>query len=54
VCLRGQVDRDEILCLEQQLAVVMQPHQLAIDRLCTIPGVNVITAWTLIFELDQI
>lgn len=42
---------NEILCLEQQLAVAMQPYQLAVDRLCTIPGVNVITAWTLIAEL---
>jgi transposase len=42
---------NEILCLERQPAVAMQPHQLAVDRLCTIPGVNVITAWTLIAEL---
>jgi transposase len=42
---------NEILCMEQQLALAMQPYQPAIDRLCTIPGVNVITAWTLIAEL---
>ena len=41
---------NEILCLEQQLALAMQPYQPAIHRLCTIPGVNVITAWTLIAE----
>jgi transposase len=42
---------NEIFCLEQRLAVTMQPYQPAIDRLCSIPGVNVITAWTLIAEL---
>ena len=42
---------NEILSLEQRLAVAMQPYQSAIDRLCTVPGVNVITAWTLIAEL---
>lgn len=42
---------NEVLYLEQQLAAAMQLYQPAIDRLCTIPGVNVITAWTLIAEL---
>jgi len=42
---------NEILCLEQQLARDMEPYQAAIDRLCGIPGVNVITAWTLMAEL---
>jgi len=42
---------NEILSVEQHLAAAMQPHQPAIDRLCSIPGVNVITAWTLIAEL---
>jgi len=42
---------NEILCLEQQLARGMEPYQAAVDRLCGIPGVNVITAWTLIAEL---
>ena len=42
---------NEILCLEQQLARGMEPYQAAVDRLCSIPGVNVIAAWTLIAEL---
>lgn len=41
----------EIGCVEQRLAEAMQPYQQAIERLCTIPGVNVITAWTLLAEL---
>jgi transposase len=42
---------DEILCVEQQLAIAMQRYEPVLDRLCTIPGVNVITAWTLLAEL---
>lgn len=42
---------NEILCLEQRLAVAMQAYEPAVSRLCTIPGVNVITAWTLLAEL---
>lgn len=42
---------NEILCLEQQLALAMQAHQALVDLLCSIPGVNAITAWTLIAEL---
>jgi len=42
---------NQILCLEQHLAVAMQPYQPAIDRLGSIPGVDMITAWTLIAEL---
>jgi transposase len=42
---------NEMLCLEQQLVERMSPYQGAIDRLCTIPGVDILTAWTLIAEL---
>jgi transposase len=41
----------EILCLEQQLALAMQPYEPAVNRLCTIPGVDVITAGSLLAAL---
>lgn len=37
--------------LDQQLTVCMQPFQAQVDRLCGIPGVDILTAWTLIAEL---
>lgn len=37
--------------LEQRLAEKMQPFQPQIERLMTIPGVDLIVAWTLIAEL---
>jgi len=37
--------------LDERLRERMQPHADAIARLCTIPGVQEITAWTLIAEL---
>jgi transposase len=37
--------------LEAEIVRRMEPHAAVIERLVTIPGVNVITAWTLIAEL---
>jgi transposase len=39
------------LLVDQRICEAMQPHEDAIRRLCTIPGVGVITAWTLLAEL---
>lgn len=41
----------KILRLDQELFCRMQPYQDSVERLCTIPGVDVLTAWTLIAEL---
>lgn len=41
----------KILRLEQELLRRMEPYQDLIDRLCGIPGVDVLTSWTLIAEL---
>jgi transposase len=37
--------------LETRIGERMQPHQQLIDRLCKIPGVEKLTAWTLISEI---
>jgi len=41
----------QILKLDERLSALMKPHEELIERLCTIPGVGVLTAWTLIAEL---
>jgi transposase len=41
----------KIRLLEGRIAERMQPHQELIDRLCEIPGVEKLTAWTLISEI---
>jgi hypothetical protein len=41
----------KILSVDQQLTKRMAPYEELIGRLCTIPGVNVLTAWTLLAEL---
>ena len=43
--------RDKILRVEAELARRMEPYLDQVTRLCTIPGVDVLTAWTLIAEL---
>ena len=42
---------DRLARLDQQLTVCMQPFQEHVERLCGIPGVDLLTAWTLIAEL---
>lgn len=42
---------DRLARLDQQLAVCMQPFQEHVEQLCGIPGVDLVTAWTLIAEL---
>ena len=37
--------------LEERITIAVAPHQDAIRRLCTIPGVNKVVAWTLLAEL---
>ncbi len=37
--------------LETEIVKRMEPHQDVINRLVTIPGVNILTAWTIIAEL---
>lgn len=37
--------------LEQRISERMQPHAELVDRLCEVPGVDRITAWTLIAEI---
>jgi transposase len=37
--------------LEEEIARRLAPHETVIQRLCTIPGVDRVTAWTLIAEL---
>jgi transposase len=41
----------KIMRVESEIAKRMEPHQRVVDSLLTIPGVNIITAWTLIAEL---
>lgn len=41
----------KVLRLEQELLRRMERYQDVVARLCTIPGVDVLTAWTLIAEL---
>ena len=42
---------EQIIRVEQELVRRMQPYETLIERLDTIPGVDVLTAWTLIAEL---
>ena len=42
---------ERIVGVEQELVRRMQPYEALIERLDTIPGVDVVTAWTLIAEL---
>lgn len=44
--LEGKIGR-----VEGEIVRRVEPHQAVIERLLTIPGVNVITAWTIIAEL---
>jgi transposase len=37
--------------LEQRISQQMEPHEELVSRLCEIPGVSLITAWTLIAEI---
>jgi len=37
--------------LEEEIALRLAPHEAVIGRLCTIPGVDRVTAWTLVAEL---
>ena len=37
--------------LEEEIARRLAPHEAVIERLCTIPGVDRVTAWTLVAEL---
>jgi transposase len=37
--------------LEEEITLRLAPHEAVIQRLCTIPGVDRVTAWTLIAEL---
>ena len=41
----------QIVRLDQELLRRMQPYQDNVERLCTIPGVDILTAWTVIAEL---
>ena len=41
----------KIVHVDEELVHRMEPYQEIVDRLCTIPGVEVLTAWTLIAEL---
>ena len=53
VRLLGQIDSLNTLIadVEQEITRRMQPHEHLIGRLITIPGVDILTAWTLIAEL---
>lgn len=41
----------KIMRLDQELVRRMEPYEALIRRLCSIPGVEVLTAWTLLAEL---
>ena len=41
----------KMLSVDQQLSRRMAPYEELVGRLCTIPGVNVLTAWILLAEL---
>jgi transposase len=43
----------KIIRLDQELLDRMQAYQDSIERLCTIPGIDILTAWTLIAELGS-
>jgi len=43
----------ELASLDQKMVADMQPHQDLVERLCTIPGIDKITARTLISELGM-
>ena len=51
--LMDDVERVEqkICRVQAEIAARMQPYQPLVDRLTTIPGVDLLTAWTLIAEL---
>jgi transposase len=51
--LLDELDRltGKLQAWEQRIDQYMQPHAQAMARLCEIPGVNRITAWTLIAEI---
>lgn len=51
--LMDDVERvEEKICrVQAEIAERMQPYQPLVDRLITIPGVDLLTAWTLIAEL---
>lgn len=51
--LLGQLDAVDarVLRLEQQIVAQLEPHQDLLERLCTIAGVDLITAWTLLAEI---
>ena len=51
--LMDDVERvEEKICrVQTEIAERMQPYQPLVDRLTTIPGVDILTAWTLIAEL---
>jgi transposase len=56
-CLLGELLADlefiegKLLRLDQELVRRMHPYQTMVDRLCTIPGIEILTAWTLVAEL---
>jgi len=51
--LLGDLDSVDakIIRLEQQIVEEIRPFDDLIERLCTIPGINVVTAWTIIAEI---
>jgi len=46
-----QFYRKELERLEGQIRVALQPHADVVQRLCTIPGVDEVIAWTIIAEI---
>lgn len=44
---------NKLLRVEAEIARRMEPYRDQITRLCTIPGVDVLTAWTLLAELGS-
>jgi transposase len=45
---------DRLARLDQQLTLYMRPFAAQVRRLCGIPGVDLLTAWTLVAELGSI
>jgi len=41
----------KIARVETELRQRMKPHEEQVQRLCTIPGLDVLTAWTMLAEL---
>jgi len=39
--------------LEAEIAARLQPHSDLIERLCTVPGIDVIVAWTILAEVGS-